>query len=479
MLPFSSINNLSSVGCLFPLILNIITAILSFQREEKMHEYTLFLGCIIPARFPFMEKSTRLVLSRLGCVLHDLEGATCCPTKSIIKPSGDLTWYVTAARNLALSENAGYDLLVPCNGCYSTLKTVEVELRVNPHLREQVNIILSSAGLEYRGTIKVKHLIEALHDEIGIPKIEHHIIKPFDGMNIAAHAGCHMLRPSSSIFFDDPNKPAKFDALIEALGAESIEYDTKMLCCGGNLNAADEPDEATAMARMKLLEVIKKADAVSLTCPSCFMQYDSRQYLMQKSGEKLNVPVIYYPELLGLAMGFTKEELGMDMHRIDAAEFLSKWDSKYNYLRTLRKVLDLNSTRRCYECGACVNDCPVVKTTPEFNPNEIIGRLLSGELDAVIESRSVWLCVDCYTCYELCPQKTGMNRIFDKLKQIAIEKGKCPKGFIAGLEMFRKEGILGKPTSVRKKLKLPELPKSGGKELKKLLDSMQGEENEV
>jgi CoB--CoM heterodisulfide reductase subunit B len=428
-----------------------------------------------------MEKSTRLALPKLGCVLHDLEGATCCPTKSIIKPMGGMTWYVTAARNLALAERAGHDLLVPCNGCYSTLKSVEVEMRINPGLREEVNTILSSAGLEYNGTIEVKHLVEVLHDEIGITKIKQHIKKPFDGMKIAAHAGCHMLRPSSSIFFDDPNKPKKFDALIDALGAKSIEYETKMLCCGGNLNTADEPDEATALARMKLLEVAKKADAISLTCPSCFMQYDSRQYLMQKSGEKLNVPILYYPELLGLAMGFTTEELGMDMHRIDAAEFLSKWDSRYNYLKKIKEIFDLPAVRKCYECGACVNDCPVVKINPEFNPNEIIGRLLSGELEAVIESHNIWRCVDCYTCYELCPQKMGMNKIFDKLKHIALEKGKGPKGFAASIEMFKKDGRLGEPTSVRKKLKLPEPPKSGAEELKKLLNQInqKGEENEV
>jgi CoB--CoM heterodisulfide reductase subunit B len=440
------------------------------NKRKKMSEYTLFLGCIIPARFPFMEKSTRLVLSRLGCILHDLEGATCCPTKSIIKPIGDLAWYVTAARNLALAEKAGHDLLVPCNGCYSTLKSVEVEMHVNPGIREEVNALLASAGLEYRGTIGVKHLVEVLHDEIGIPKIKQYITKSFEGIRIAAHHGCHMLRPSSSIFFDDPNKPKKFDALIEALGAKSIDYETKMLCCGGNLNTSDEPEEATALARMKLIEVTKKADAMALTCPSCFMQYDSRQYMMQKTGEKLNVPILFYPELLGLAMGFSTQELGMGMHRIDAAEFLSKWDSKYEYLKTLKEVFDPGVIRKCYECGACVNDCPVVKINPDFNPNVIIGKILSGELEAVIESHDIWRCVDCYTCYELCPQKMGMNKIFDKLKHIAIEKGKGPKGFAASIEMFKKVGRLGEPSSVRKKLKLAEPPKSGGEELKKLLD---------
>jgi CoB--CoM heterodisulfide reductase subunit B len=428
-----------------------------------------------------MEKSTRLVFSKLGCVLHDLEGATCCPTKSIIKPIGDLAWYVTAARNLCIAQKAGHDLLVPCNGCYSTLKSVESEMHVNHKIRDKVNSILALEGLEYSGTIKVKHLVEVLHDEIGIPKIKQNITRSFDGMKIAAHHGCHMLRPSSSIFFDDPNKPKKFDALIEALGAKSIEYETKMLCCGGNLNTADEPEEATALARMKLMEATKKADAISLTCPSCFMQYDSRQYMMQKTGEKLNVPILFYPELLGLAMGFSTGELGLDMHRIDTAGFLAKWDSKYNYLKTLKEIFDLGSMRKCYECAACVNDCPVVKVNPDFNPNEIIGRLLSGELEAVIESHSIWRCVDCYTCYELCPQKMGMNKIFDKLKHMAIEKGKVPKAFIASIEMFKKDGRLGEPSSVRKKLKLGAPPKSGGEELKKLLDHInkKGEENEV
>ncbi len=446
-----------------------------------MPEYTLFLGCIIPARFPFMEKSTRLVLSKLGCVLHDLEGATCCPTKSIIKPMGDLVWHVTAARNLALAEKAGHDLLVPCNGCYSTLKSVEVEMRVNPNVRREVDAVLSSAGMEYQGNISVKHLVEVLHDDIGITRIKQQLQKPLDGMRIASHYGCHMLRPSSSIFFDDPNKPKKFDALIDALGAKSIEYETKMLCCGGNLNTADEPDEATALARMKLMEVTKKADAISLTCPSCFMQYDSRQYMMQKTGEKLNVPILYYPELLGLAMGFSPQELGMDMHRIEAAEFLSKWDSKYKYLKTLKELFDLPALRKCYECGACVNDCPVVKITPDFNPNEIIGRLISGELENMIGSHNIWRCVDCYTCYELCPQKMGMNKIFDKLKHLAIEKGKGPKGFAASIEMFRKDGRLGEPSSVRKKLKLAEPPKNGAEDLRKLLEliNKKGEENEV
>ncbi len=425
-----------------------------------------------------MEKSTRIVLSKLGCVLHDLEGATCCPTKSIVKLIGDSGWYITAARNLALAEKEGHDLLVPCNGCYSTLKSVEVELRVNPQLKEKMNRILSKVNLEYEGKIEVKHLVEALHDDIGISKIKQHVKKPFDGMRIASHYGCHMLRPSSAIFFDDPNKPKKFDALIEALGAKSVEYETKMLCCGGNLNTSDEPEEATALARMKLLEVTKKADAISLTCPSCFMQYDSKQYLMQKSGEKLNMPVLFYPELLGLAMGFDAEELGMGMHRIEAADFLAKWDSKYNYLKNLREIFDLSSLRKCYECAACVSDCPVVKINPEFNPNEIIGKILSGELDKVINSHDIWRCVDCYTCYELCPQKFGMNKVFDKLKHIALEKGKAPKGFSSSIEMFMKEGRLGEPTSVRKKLKLSEPPKSGGEELKKLLEQA-GEENEA
>ena len=434
-----------------------------------MTNYAIFWGCTIPARFPFMEKSIRLVLDKLGVGLFEMEGSTCCPTKSIIKIGDDFTWYVTAARNIALAEDMGMDLMTPCNGCYSTLKAAAAELNINHELRRDVNEILASAGIEYKGTAQIKHLVEALYDDIGIGTIKSQITLPLDGMNIAVHYGCHMIRPSSAIHFDDPNDPTKFDILVELLGAKSVDYRTKMICCGSDLNNAEDPLDAVALSREKILEVQEVADAMTMMCPACFTQYDSKQYLMQRSGEKLHMPIVYFTELMGLAFGFKPSELGMDMHRVETESFIETFTERSEHLASAREHFDLAALRRCYECAACVDDCPVTKTIPHFEPNRIIGDVLGGKLDEVVDSPDIWYCTNCYTCYELCPQKFGMLKVFDRLKHLSNERGTAPESFKGGLKMFMDTGKLGEPTAMRKKLKLPEPPKSGVDELKDLL----------
>ncbi len=435
-----------------------------------MPDYAIFWGCTIPARFPFMEKSIRLVLDELGVKLFEIEGATCCPTKSIIKIGDELTWYATAARNIALVEKMGMDLLIPCNGCYSVLKEATTELKINNELRNEINEILANEGLKYTGNLHIKHLIEALYDDIGIEKIKSHIILPVDGMNIAVHYGCHMIRPSSAIHFDDPNHPTKFDILVELLGAKSMDFPTKMLCCGNDLSNADDPADSVALSREKILEVQEIADAMTMVCPACFTQFDSKQYLMQKSGEKLHMPIVYFTELMGMAFGIDPSELGMDMHRVETDTFIETFHERSKHLRIAKKYFDIASLRRCYECAACVDDCPVTKIIPRFEPNRIIGDVLSGKLDEVVKSPDIWYCTNCYTCYELCPQKFGMVKVFDGLKHISNERETAPDNFKGGFKMFMDTGKLGEPTAMRKKLKLPELPKSGVDELKKMIE---------
>ncbi len=434
-----------------------------------MTDYAMFWGCTIPARFPFMEKSIRLVIDKMGVGLHDIEGSTCCPTKSIIKVGDEFTWYVTAARNLCLAENMGMDLLTPCNGCYSSLKAAAAELNINHELRQDVNEVLAEVGLEYTGNLQIKHLVEVLYDDLGIDAIKKHITRPLDGMNIAVHYGCHMIRPSSAIHFDDPNHPTKFDLLVEALGANSVDYPTKMLCCGSDLNNADNPSDAVTLSREKILEVQELADAMTMMCPACFAQFDSKQYLMQKSGERVHLPIVYFTELMGLAFGFEAAELGMDMHRVETDSFLETWYERSKHLESAREHFDLAALRSCYECAACIDDCPVTKIIPQFEPNRIIGDVLHGKLDQIVESPDIWYCINCYTCYELCPQKFGMVKVFDRLKTLSNERGTAPEGFKGGLRMFIDTGKLGEPTAMRKKLKLPEPPKSGADDLRELM----------
>jgi CoB--CoM heterodisulfide reductase subunit B len=295
----------------------------------KKKEFAFFWGCQIPARFTFMEKSTRLVLDRLGVLYKDMDGFTCCPEKTLAENLDSDLWKVMAARNIAIAEKAGLDLLTACNGCYSTFKTVSSDIKTYPKTLRMVNEKLKPLDLEIGvNKYNIKHIVELFHDDVGLTAIKKALTKSMDGMKIAVHGGCHLIKPSKAIHFDDTSKPKKYDDLIEVLGAKSAEYHTKSLCCGGSLDRVDQKEMAMDMARAKLREIKGlKVDAISTTCPECFRVFDTNQIIFNKGGDDYHIPVFTYPELLGLGMGFEPEELGLENHKTDCGPFLEKLKS--------------------------------------------------------------------------------------------------------------------------------------------------------
>ena len=273
-----------------------------------------------------MEKSTRLMMDQLQIDYRDIDGFTCCPEKSLTKNLNADLWRVAAARNVAVAEAKGLDITMSCTGCFSTLKSVHSELTAYPNNRARVNEKLKSTGLEFKGTRSIKHLIGILLDDVGPGKIKERIKKPLKRMKIAVHGGCHLVRPSKSLRFDDPIYPVKYDQLIELLGAEAVKYDTKMLCCGGYLDRVDQHENGLILIREKLKELKEKGvDAMTVVCPECFKAYDNNQFLLQrKTGERYDIPVITLQELMCLAFGLEPKDLGLDEHRIDTSSFLAK-----------------------------------------------------------------------------------------------------------------------------------------------------------
>jgi len=432
----------------------------------------IFWGCQIPARFPFVEKAIRLMLERLGIGVADIAGFTCCPEKALVKNLDQELWYLTAARNLAVAERAGIDTLItPCNGCYSTLKTVRTSLRIDLNHKEEINQRLKTIGLSYQGELKVMHLAEFLHDQVGLVKIKEAVVRPLKGMRMAVHYGCHMVRPSYAIQFDDPLLPQKFDALVTNLGAKSLDYTRKMQCCGGEYSNVGSMEEALAMAREKLLELkALDIDALVVMCPACFMQYDNKQYMLQRQGEELGIPIFFYPELVCLSYGFSPEEIGLAFHRVDTQAFLRRWDIRPAKLQRVEERFDLESLERCYSCQACLDDCPSTLNFPEFQPDQIIKKVLEGEAEELLTREEIWHCLECHTCFELCPQRYGMETVFTTLKGMAMERGLIPSTVKQAIDTFEKSGKLGEPQKTqRKKLNLPEAPQSGVKEWKEIV----------
>ena len=442
-----------------------------------MASYAYFWGCYIPGRLPFMEKATRAVFRELGIDAVDVDLLTCCPEKSMIQNLSHRTWLLTAARNLSLAEEAGRAFVTPCTGCFSTLKGALVELRTRPDELAEVNRELARIGRSFRGETEVLHVLDVIHEDIGAGALRERVRYPMTGMRIAVHSGCHLLRPSTELLFDDPFWPRKLDELVEALGGESVPYASKMECCGNLLLRAGEEDTSRAMARGKLSDMIDAgADALTLVCPSCMMQYDTVQQLLRRAGEGLNLPVLDYPELLGLALGIEPDELGLDRHRVDVQPFLEKWNDRRARIDEVRGLWDYPLLKACADCGACVDDCPVARADPEFNPNALVRALAAGETESVLHSPALWKCVECYTCAEMCPNRYDQMTILRVAKRLAISRGLAPKPVRDGIETFRDKARLTEPsTAQRRRLGLPPVPPPPVEELRTLLDEREEE----
>lgn len=437
-----------------------------------MKQFAVFWGCTIPARFPFIEKATRLVFDDLGAQIHELPGHTCCPEGVLVKANDEEAFYTAAARNLALVEKAGLDMVTPCNGCYSTFKETASHLQTHWRDKDRINERLQREQLHYGGDLKIEHFAEWLADDLGPALVGSKVTRPLWGMRIAVHYGCHLLRPSPAVRWDDPLEPSKVEALIAAMGAKVVDYPSKMQCCGSALDRVGERDNSLAFARRKLVDLMaNEVDALIVVCPSCFQQFDLNQAALQRNKEGVHVPVFFISELLALAMGHAPEEMGLDMHRVPVDSFLEKWGMREADKQRLAQDFDLALLGKCYACGACKDDCPVCKVDPSFQPTEVIGRLMRGEIDEVLASGDVWKCLECYTCQELCHSDIGMAETFRKLKELAMAAGHGPESVSAAYKSVLETGVLGKPKeSARKKLGLGPLPATGGDILTRLLD---------
>jgi len=439
---------------------------------EMTARYAHFWGCFIPGRLPHVEKATRLVMERLGLQAIDMDGFTCCPEKGLVQTRSHREWLLTAARNLAIAEESGVDLITPCPGCLGTLAGAHAEVVGDSRARRAVRDGLAVVGRRYEGRATARHLLDVLDRDVGLVRLQQYAIKPMVGMRVAVHYGCHLIRPSQDVNFDDPFEPSRFDEMVEAIGAESVPYESKMLCCGGLMSRVDDEELGRDMVRTKLRELKRlEADAIVLACPSCMLQYDVTQSVLVRRGEDLGVPVLYYSELLCLAMGVDPAELGLSNHRVDVSPFLAKWEDHLDQLAGLTGTLDLRRVQNCADCGACVLECPVAQTDLNYDPSAVMRALAAGRLEEVLRSHDLWKCHDCYLCSERCWQGWSMLDTFREVRRIAIERGLAPETLVTGRCTLERDGRLVRPSDAhRKRLGLRPAPEADAAELRRLLN---------
>ena len=282
-------------------------------------KYGYYPGCTLQCSAKEYDISLRLTFARLGLELVDLEDWSCCGAvhgegKGVI---------ALPARNLALAEAQGLDTIIaPCSGCYRNLRRASQAVKKDKATRQMVNESLVE-GLRLQGNIHVLHPLYVLQREIGFERIKKQVVRPLAGMKVAAYYGCMLTRPKDE--FDSTERPRGLDDLLIALGAEPVAYPFKAKCCGGAL--AISHSDVTANLTGKVLDSAKAAgaDMVTLACPMCHTALDLYQGKAERAvGHALELPVLYFTQLLGLALGIEASELGFNRHIVSPLPQLAR-----------------------------------------------------------------------------------------------------------------------------------------------------------
>ncbi|MDH5418825.1 MAG: CoB--CoM heterodisulfide reductase iron-sulfur subunit B family protein [Candidatus Bathyarchaeota archaeon] len=286
-------------------------------------KYFIFLGCAIPYRVSAYEISTRKVMEKLGVKLEEMPEFNCCGLP--MDPVSHEMMLLLAARNLCIAEEKNMSIMALCPGCAGTLNKVNTMLKNDKKLREEINEYLKVDGLEFKGIIEVKHLIQVLNDDVGLEKITAAVKKSLKGLKVAEHNGCHVLRPKEYMGFDDPEDPKVLKALIEATGAECLDYMDEAQCCGAP-TAGINDKIPLQLSREKLTHIRDVgAQALITICPFCHMMFETNQMRIERMlNEKFGIPTLHYPQLLGLALGLSPEELALDELRVKPTEQLKQ-----------------------------------------------------------------------------------------------------------------------------------------------------------
>ena len=278
-------------------------------------KYAFFVGCTLAFRLQFAEKSIRMVAPKFNINLVDLP-FTCCPEPNAVRALSDETWLTFAARNIALAEAEGLNILTACAGCHESLSLAKHELDTKSEKKNKVNEILKDLGLEYKGTSSIIHLHQLLFDEIGVETLSAKVTRPIP-IKVVTHTGCHLLRPERILHVDNAEVPVKLDLLCETLGMEPLEYMDKTMCCGAGVRKTNSVTSyAVLREKMASMEMVEP-DAIVVFCPTCFITFESGQRVANRLfGTDFKFPVFYYTELLAIAMGLPETDLLLAEHRV-------------------------------------------------------------------------------------------------------------------------------------------------------------------
>jgi len=277
-------------------------------------------GCLAQESAKELDMATRWVCRTLGIELVEFPNFSCCGS-GFIDEANEVLNIAINARNLAIAEKAGLDMLTICSTCQGMLNLAKVRMQ-DPVVKSRVDAALKPLGIEYKGTVQVKHLLEVLTKDVGLDAVKAKVRRPLHGMKVGAFYGCHLLRPADEMQSESGEEPRSFEDLLTAVGATPVDYRGRVMCCGFPILFVKPPTANTIAGRQILDAKAHGADAMATPCPLCHTSLDAYQNKAAKAVETpLNMPVFHLPQVVALAFGASPEELGLSRHlvRTDAA----------------------------------------------------------------------------------------------------------------------------------------------------------------
>jgi heterodisulfide reductase subunit B len=294
-----------------------------------LKKYSYFPGCSAESTGLGLGLSALAIAAPLDIELSEIEDWNCCGST----PYGSLDEdgaIVVAARNLALAEKAGHDVVTPCSSCYVTLEKANRHLQVHPALLARVNEALGVAGLSYNGRLRVRHLVDVLVNDVTPEYIAGKVTHRLEGLKVAPYYGCQLVRPQYGL--DDTELPQTLDRLVTGTGAEAVDFPLKARCCGGSLTLSEEDKVLRLMYQLLENAVASGAQCLVTPCPLCQTNLDAYQSKVNsKFKARFNLPVLYITQLIGLALGIEAKKLGLDTNIVSPRAVL---DYAYNPVNT-------------------------------------------------------------------------------------------------------------------------------------------------
>ena len=287
--------------------------------------FAFFPGCVSRGGCPELYPAAKLICHRLGIGIQEMPAASCTGA-GVLQEKNELLGDTLNARTFAMAEKLRLPILTICSTCQGVMAQANHRMKQSPEYLERINTHLAGEGLEYRGTTEIKHLLWVLIEDYGLDELTKAVTRPLRGIRMAPFYGCYIIRPTDALDIDEhPERQTSLERLIETLGATVVDFAGKTRCCGFPILTINERNSMAMVAKHTSEVKDLGADAMVTPCPLCHLNLDGFQpKAAAQAGRKIDMPIIHLPQAIGLAMGISPKELGLQNHIMSTKPLVAK-----------------------------------------------------------------------------------------------------------------------------------------------------------